>query len=182
MFLCGFVGGCSANASGSLSPQAAEASAGVTTPIQDGNPSTDVGGVRLKPDACAEDDLTPEHQHLSISALQEHLAARGLAYEISAERGDLHLFDVEYRGHTTELRVATLKEPQEAGRYLHEALLEHGRGYWGVHRGNLAVLGPPGSPAEALGFAVDTGLACWGVLTLAGRDDSFVVPGGYFEL
>ena len=25
-------------------------------------------------------------------------------------------------------------------------------------------------------------LACWGVLTVAGRDDTFVVPGGYREL
>jgi hypothetical protein len=33
-----------------------------------------------------------------------------------------------------------------------------------------------------LAFALKTRLACWGVLTVAGRDDDFVVPGGYTEL
>ncbi len=144
--------------------------------------TTKPGEARLTAEACAGYSLDPEHERLSINALQGHLESAGLAYEVSAERGDLHLFDVQYAGQTTQLRVATLEGPREAGRHLHEALLEHGRGYWGVHRSNLAILGPPGRPAEAIGFAVDTGLACWGVLTLAGRDDSFVVPGGYLEL
>ena len=79
------------------------------------------------------------------------------------------------------LRVAILPDAPAAGRDLHEAILQHGTGSWGVHRGNLAVLAPIGDPDEIVSFAAKTKLACWGVLTLAGRDDSFVTPGGYFE-
>jgi hypothetical protein len=61
-------------------------------------------------------------------------------------------------------------------------LLEHGSGAWGVHRSNLAVLGPAGSHADDVTFAAKTKLACWGVFTIAGRDDTFVVPGGYTEI
>jgi hypothetical protein len=50
-----------------------------------------------------------------------------------------------------------------------------------VHRGNLAVLAPIGSMDQILEFAGRTKLACWGVLTVAARDDDFVVPGGYME-
>ena len=33
-----------------------------------------------------------------------------------------------------------------------------------------------------LDFAIKTKLACWGVLSVSGRDDDFVEPGGYSEL
>ncbi|MDF2698430.1 MAG: hypothetical protein K0S65_6814, partial [Labilithrix sp.] len=55
-------------------------------------------------------------------------------------------------------------------------------GSWGIHRANIAVLAPPGSVPDILAFVGKTKLACWGVLTVAGRDDAFVVPGGYREL
>lgn len=174
--------GCSAGGQATLSPAAAQASAGVTGSTEGKGSSTELGKARLEPDACEGYDTSPEHERLSVGAFQRHLDSKGLSYEVSVERGDLHVFDVDYGGRSTPLRVATLKDRHEAGRHLHDALLEHGQGYWGVHRSNLAVLGPPGSSAEAIGFAVDSGLACWGVLTLVGRDDSFVVPGGYYEL
>ena len=53
---------------------------------------------------------------------------------------------------------------------------------WGVHRSNLAVLGPAGDPSDTITFAAVTKLACWGVFTIAETDDAFVVPGGYTEL
>jgi hypothetical protein len=141
-------------------------------------------GVRVAVEACEGYDLTPVPvtDEISIASLQEHLQAKGISYEVLAERGDLHLFDVMVGGEKNRLRVATLPNHREAGRHLHEALLEHGSGYWGVHRANLAVLGPPASRDDVIAFAVETGLACWGVLTVVGRDDSFVIPGGYFEL
>lgn len=114
--------------------------------------------------------------------MRKLLDAKGIPYKVSVEREDLHLFDVELHGKTTRLRVATLDTPREAGRHLHQALLEHGMGYWGVHRGNIAVLGPEASVDDAIGFSFETGLACWGVLTAAGRDDTFMIAGGYFEL
>jgi hypothetical protein len=80
------------------------------------------------------------------------------------------------------LRVAVLPNAQLAGRELHEALLEHGPGSWGVHRSNLAVLAPIGSPDQVVAFATKTQLACWGVITTSGRDDTFVITGGYTEL
>jgi len=75
-----------------------------------------------------------------------------------------------------------LDNADQAGSELHEALLQHGEGAWGVHRSNLAALIPTGPYTEALAFAAKTKLACWGVFTAAGTDDTFVVPGGYFEL
>jgi hypothetical protein len=80
------------------------------------------------------------------------------------------------------LRIAILGDADQAGRELHEAILEHGEGSWGVHRSNIAVLGPVASEEDALAFAAETKLACWGVFAIAGRDDTFVVPGGYTEL
>jgi hypothetical protein len=61
-------------------------------------------------------------------------------------------------------------------------MLQHGAGSWGVRRSNLAVLGPIGTMQDDLAFAGKTKLACWGVFSMAGRDDTFAVPGGYREL
>jgi hypothetical protein len=140
-----------------------------------------LGEARYRAEVCRGYDLTPEAAPLTTDALKEHLAQKSLAYKVRVERPDLHLFDVVVGGRTVELRVATLEDRAAAGRHLHSALLEHGKGFWGVHRGNLAVLGPPGSVKDVLAFGAATGLACFGVLTVAGRDDTFVVPGGYFE-
>ena len=79
------------------------------------------------------------------------------------------------------LRVAILNDAQAAGADLHKAILDHGSGSWGVHRSNLAVLGPIGNVDQIMELAGRTKLACWGVLTVAGRDAAFVIPGGYME-
>jgi hypothetical protein len=147
-----------------------------------GDRSTPLSRKRFKATTCAGYDLTPEKQPLTIDALKNHLKERSIEFTVTPERDDLHLFDLEFEGQKAQLRVATLESPREAGRHLHQALLEHGQGYWGVHRGNLAVLAPAGSLDETSGFALKTGLLCWGVFTQAGRDDTFAIPGGYFEL
>jgi len=179
--LTALLGGCTADAGGRISPQSAAASASATTSPSGGS-SWELGVVRLKDEVCSGVDLAPEKRLLSQQDLRAHLDAKGISYTVSVERDDLHLFDVDLHGQKARLRVATLDTEREAGRHLHQALLEHGQGYWGVHRGNLAVLGPEAGVDAAVGFALETGLACWGVLTGAGRDDTFVIAGGYSEL
>lgn len=181
MALAPLCASCSAGVGGRISPKSANASAQMMT-SPTGDSTSSLGEVRLKDQSCQGFDLSPEKRLLSQQDLREHLDKRGIKYKVAIERDDLHLFDVELHGETARLRVATLDSEREAGRHLHLALLEHGQGYWGVHRGNLAVLGPEAAVEEAIGFALETGLACWGVLTAAGRDDTFVVGGGYTEL
>jgi hypothetical protein len=103
---------------------------------------------------------------------------------VSRARLDLAYADVEgtIAGRSLRFRIAILPNAGAAGRELHEALLQHGEGWWGVHRSNLAVLAPPGTLADTVIFAARTRLACWGVVTVAGRDDTYVIPGGYTEL
>lgn len=141
-----------------------------------------LGDVHLGKEVCRGLDQTPVYSGLRVDALTRFLEEQGFGFEKTAARADLHYVDVSRDGRVVRLRVATLETAREAGRDLHEAMLEHGQGSWGVHRGNLAVLGPVSEVDDILGFAIETKLACWGVLSIAGRDDNFVVPGGYTEL
>jgi hypothetical protein len=141
------------------------------------------GYMRLKPQACQGEALKPEYGLLNEGALVKFLTAHGYESRTVRARSDLVYVDIMNAGdHPVRLRVAILADPPAAGNELHEAILQHGQGSWGVHRSNLAVLAPIGDPSEVVSFAVKTKLACWGVLTVAGLDDTFVVPGGYFEL
>lgn len=176
------VTGCAAEGQLSLKDESAKSSFHKRADTESGDSSTSLSQQSLNPRVCEGYDLEPEARTLSISDLKKHLDQKGISYSVRTERDNLHLFDLEVGETKARLRVATLKTQREAGRHLHQALLEHGQGYWGVHRSNLAVLGPTASAADALNFATSTGLACWGVLTTAGRDDSFVIPGAYIEL
>jgi len=141
------------------------------------------GYMRLKPAACQGEPLKPDYSPLNEGALVRFLTAHGYESRTVRARSDLVYVDVMNAGdHPVRLRVAILNDAPAAGTELHEAILQHGPGSWGVHRSNLAVLAPIGDPDEVVTFAVKTKLACWGVLTMAGLDDTFVVPGGYFEL
>ena len=141
------------------------------------------GETRLKSSLCENETVRPEYGPITESSLVAFLAAHGFTSTVVRARGDLVYVDVNDGGSkTVRLRVAILNNPPDAGRDLHEAILEHGPGSWGVHRSNLAVLAPIGSGSEVVTFAGKTKLACWGVLTMAGRDDTFVIPGGYTEL
>lgn len=141
------------------------------------------GYARLKPSACQGEPLKPEYAPLNEGELVKFLTAHGYESKTVRARSDLVYVDVTNAGdHPVRLRVAILPDPPAAGKELHEAILQHGQGSWGVHRSNLAVLAPIGDPDEVIAFAVKTKLACWGVLTMAGLDDTFVVPGGYIEL
>ena len=80
------------------------------------------------------------------------------------------------------LRLAVLEDSPHASADLHQSILEHGPGWWGARRSNLALLAPRASLHDALAFAIKYKLACWGVFTYGGLDDAYVVPGPYGEL
>ncbi|HEY3816635.1 MAG TPA: hypothetical protein VGL81_05665 [Polyangiaceae bacterium] len=146
--------------------------------------STSLGEARLRPELCSGmAENKPDPTRLDENALAAFLQRQGFQTTIIRARADLVYVDVTNAGgdRPVRLRVAVLNDAPAAGADLHKAILEHGSGSWGVHRSNLAVLGPIGDVDQILEFAGKTKLACWGVLTVAGRDDDFVVPGGYME-
>lgn len=143
-----------------------------------------LGDARLKPSVCEGIDVREESHTLDANDFVAFLRSRGLQAEITEARSNLVYVDVTNAGTSKPLRfrVAILQNAGAAGRDLHVALLQHGHGRWGVHRGNLAVLAPEGTLDDIVAFASRTKLACWGVLTIAGVDDTYVVAGGYAEL
>lgn len=146
--------------------------------------SVSLGHMRLRPDVCASVDVRPVYRPLEADDLVRFLKAQRLEVRTVAARNDLVFVDVSAAGteRPVRLRVAILGSAGAAGRELHEALLEHGEGAWGVRRANLAVLGPNAPLDDVVVYGVRTKLSCWGVLMAAGHDDTFVIPGGYTEL
>ena len=175
------LGACSARGGASADTKSASASGEVEGEGPPKDQKQEARGPRVPPEACEGYDLTPDKRTLTVDDLTAHLKKLGLETKSQRERENLHLLDVTSGGKTIRLRVATLPTTREAGRDLHVALLEHGNGFWGVHRSNLAVLATPGPDEPDEDFVKASKLPCWGVLTTAGRDDTFVVPGGYFE-
>jgi hypothetical protein len=144
----------------------------------------ELGRVHLRPEVCAGvEENKPDSTRLDENALAAFLQRQGFQTAVVRARADLVYLDVTGNGddHPVRLRVAVLDDPHAAAADLHNAILEHRDGSWGVHRSNVAVLAPIGSIDQILEFAGRTKLACWGVLTVAGRDDDFVIPGGYME-
>ena len=146
--------------------------------------SLSLGEARLRPEVCSGvQENKPDQTRLDENALAAFLQRQGFQTSLIRARSDLVYLDVTNTGgdRPVRLRVAVLNDAQAAGADLHKAILEHGQGSWGVHRSNLAVLGPIGNVDQIVEFAGRSKLACWGVLTVAGRDDDFVIPGGYME-
>ncbi len=150
--------------------------------LKQGDPSLSLGDMRLKPEVCEGTNPKPEYRKLGVEDLEAFLNEHGIRYEKVRARPDLHYLDLVVNGAKVRLRVATLSSAHEAAVDLHQAILQHGPGSWGVRRSNLAVLAPIADADDMIGFAAATKLACWGLLTAAGRDDSFVIPGGSFEM
>ena len=149
-----------------------------------GDPTFAPNRVRLKGSVCAGRDIAPVlDQALDERSLLEHLTAANVKYKLQKARADLIYVDLLDAGTVApvRLRLAILKTRHAAGRELHEAIQQHGRGSFGFHRGNLAVLAPVAPIEDALALSIRTQLACWGVLTMAAADDDFVVAGGYSE-
>jgi hypothetical protein len=144
---------------------------------------------RFRPDLCDGFDLHPDRGALSEASVVRFLEGRGFGVQIQRQQVDetnreLHFLFVTMAGgaQTLPLRVAVLPTVDAAGRSLYEAVLRRGPGAWGVHRANLAVLGPTtADPGDAVALAGLTKMACWGTFTAAGTDDAFVVPGAYAE-
>lgn len=149
-----------------------------------GEPSGDLEALRFRDGLCGDVALEPDYGQLNEAHLVAFLARQRIPVRVERPRADLVYLVLSGVGteQPVRLRVAVLKNADEAGRELHDAILQHGTGSWGVRRSNLAVLGPVGDPEDDITFAARTKLACWGVFTVAGLDDAFVIPGAYTEL
>jgi hypothetical protein len=156
----------------------------VKSPAGSGTGADDPAALRFKPGLCDAQELRPDGRQLGEGNLIEFLGRQQLDVRIERPRSDLIYLVVSGAGTDVpvRLRVAVLKNADEAGSELHNALLQQGPGAWGVRRSNLAVLGPIGSLDDDLTFAAKTRLSCWGMFMTAGRDDTYAVPGGYREL
>jgi hypothetical protein len=143
-----------------------------------------LGSLVFKPEVCDGQDLKPQYEPLDENDLVRFLEGRQIKVRVERPREDLAyvVVDDARTRQPARLRVAILKNADDAGRELAEAIAEHGNGSWGVHRSNLAVLGPVGDTAHDLAFAAELKLVCWGVFTVVGRRDTVVIPGGYREL
>lgn len=143
-----------------------------------------LGDLAFRPEVCQGLDLTPQYGHLDESDLINFLRQRGVRFQVERPRDDLAYIVVDdaRTRRPARLRVAILESADEAGRELAEAIAQHGNGSWGVHRANLAVLGPVGDTSHDLAFAAENKLVCWGVFTVVGSRDTVVIPGGYREL
>jgi len=138
----------------------------------------------LPPAVCSGIDLQPASTALDERAIIDFLKAQGIQTRTEQKRGDLVYVEAldPQTNKWIRLRVAILGSSMLAGRELHDAMLQHKKGSWGIHRSNLAVLGPVSDVEAIRSFATKTKLACWGVLTIAASDEAVVVPGGYREL
>jgi hypothetical protein len=160
----------------------------LSTPEGASGPSMSLGSFKIKAEACQGVDTHPITQPLGQDDLARFLEAQGVRIVPKKARGNLYWFDFPNGDHGgypkgfTRLRLAILDNPGAAAKDLHDSLLDHGPGWWGVRRANLAVLAPKTSVGEAMAFAIKYKLGCWGIVTFAGNDDAYVVPGPYAEL
>ncbi len=159
----------------------------LVTPEGDDSPSVSLSSFKFAPSVCDKIDLRVETTDLDQEALSRFFAAQGLKLEPRRARDDLWWYEFKTNnededGNTVlRLRLAVLKDRYGAAKDLHDSLLQHGPGWWGVRRGNLALLAPKASLREALRFAIKYKLVCWGMFTYAGVDDAYVVAGAYSE-
>lgn len=160
----------------------------LVTPEGGSSPSLSLGAFKVKTEACQGVDLHPITQPLNQDDLARFLETQGVKIVPKKARANLYWFDFPngtkhgYPRGFTRLRVAILDNPGAAAKDLHDSLLDHGPGWWGVRRSNIAILAPKTGVGEAMSFAVKYKLACWGIVGYAGRDDAYVIPGPYAEL
>jgi hypothetical protein len=160
----------------------------LATPEGGSGPSISLGSFKVKAEACQGLDVHPITQPLNQDDLARFLEAQGVKIVPKKARTNLYWFDFPngtkggYPRGFTRLRVAILDNPGAAAKDLHDSLLDHGPGWWGFRRANIAVLAPKTSLGEAMAFTVKHKLACWGVVSYAGHDDAYVIPGPYAEL
>lgn len=155
------------------------------TPEGGEDPSVTLSQFRIAPKTCSGIDTRMQMGPLDQEDLSRFFASRGLSVKPKKARNDLWWFEFPSgdspKDGFVRLRVAILKDRDAAAKDLHDSLLQHGPGWWGVRRGNLAILAPKASLDEALQFAIKYRLVCWGMFTYTGVDDVYVVAGGYSE-
>jgi hypothetical protein len=145
-------------------------------------------GTRFRTEVCEGYNLRPDYATLTEASLVRFLHDQRLDVQVQHQAVDAQNPDLNYVFVTipgvvqpVSLRVAALPNADEAGRTLTEAIGKRGSGSWGVHRSNLAVLGPAGSAEDDISVAATSKLACWGTFTMDYRGDATVIPGGYAE-
>jgi hypothetical protein len=156
------------------------------TPENAQSPSVSFSRFKIAPEACKGIDTHPITQALSQDDFTRYLETQGLKIEPKKARDNLYWYEFpngkDGPNNFVRLRLAVLDTPAGAAADLHSSLLEHGPGWWGIRRSNLAILAPKASLREGLSFAMKHKLACWGMFTIAGNDDAYVVQGPYSEL
>lgn len=153
------------------------------TPEGDNDPSVTLGAFKFSPNICQGMDVHAQTAPLTADDFSVFLEKQGMKVTPLSARPDLYWYDFpngQDKG-KVRARLAILSSPALAAKDLHDSVLDHGPGWWGVRRSNLALLMPKAGLGEALGFAVKHKLMCWGIFTYAGRDDAYVVPGPYSE-
>jgi len=161
----------------------------LTTPEGDPDPSVRLNGFVIKDEVCKGLDTHPVTQRLGPEDLARFLETQGVKIEPRKARDNLYWFDFP-TGEAKDgepppflrLRLAVLDDHFASTRDLQESLLDHGPGWWGLRRSNLAVLIPKTSLSEGVAFALKHKLVCWGMFEYAGTDDVYTVPGPYTEL
>jgi hypothetical protein len=154
------------------------------TPEGDNDANVTLGAFKFAPAVCQGIDVHAQTATLTAEDLQRFLDKEGVKVTSTKARPDLFWFDFPNGGENNgklRVRLAILPSPALAAKDLHDALLDHGPGWWGVRRSNLALLVPKGDLGQALAFSLKYKLECWGIFTYAGRDDAYVVPGPYSE-
>lgn len=155
------------------------------TPEGDEDPSVTLSEFKIAPKTCSGIDTKMVNGPLDQEDVNRFFAARGLQLKAKKARNDLWWYEFPAGDSPDDgfvrLRLAVLKDRDAAAKDLHDSLLQHGPGWWGVRRGNLAILAPKASLDEALRFAIKYRLVCWGMFTYTGVDDAYVVAGGYSE-
>ena len=158
----------------------------VLTPEGESGAAIALGGFKIGNELCKGIDLHAITSGLSQDDLSRFLEVQGIKIAAKKARGNLYWYDFPNGGSApndfVRLRLAVLENPAAAAKDLHDSLLEHGPGWWGVRRANLALLAPRTNLPDAVAFAIKYKLPCWGMFTVTGVDDAYVVPGPYAEL
>ena len=156
------------------------------SPANGKNPPISLGGFKFSDTGCEGIDTHTITKRLAQSDFTRFMQAQGAPVKQVKARGNLYWYDFPgdkpKEGDVVRLRLAVLKDSAEAAHELHQALLEHGPGWWGLRRANLSVLAPRASDSEAAGFAIKHKLMCWGTFMKTGTDDVYVVPGPYMDM
>jgi hypothetical protein len=180
--------GCQGLDGGSRYPDysSGEVKNGLLSPENETDPSVSLGEFVVRDEVCEGLDTHTVTQPIAQDDLGRFLAKIGAPPVQVKARGNLYWYDFPGTdaddGDVVRLRLAVLADAEEAADELHQALLQHGPGWWGLRRSNLSILAPKTGITSAMAFALTYKLPCWGMISVAGLDDVYVVPGPYMEL